>query len=80
MALQHVLLLASTFNTFSTSQTTLSSKGRGLGFGCLNVGARAWISGYKLLASFNNHEEACNMLCGKGRVRTQDLVYESGAL
>jgi hypothetical protein len=27
----------------------------------------------KLLASFNNHEEACNMLCGKGRVRTQDL-------
>ncbi len=27
----------------------------------------------KLLASFNNHEEAYNMLCGKGRVRTQDL-------
>jgi hypothetical protein len=34
----------------------------------------------KLLASFNNHEEACNMLCGKGQVRTQDLGYQSGAL
>ncbi len=34
----------------------------------------------KLLASFNNHEEACNMLCGKGRVRTQDLGYQSRAL
>jgi hypothetical protein len=33
----------------------------------------------KLLASFNNHEEACNMLCGKGLVRTQDLGYQSGA-
>ncbi len=29
----------------------------------------------KILASFNNHEEACNMLCGKGWVRTQDLGY-----
>ncbi len=34
----------------------------------------------KVLASFNNHEEACNMLCGKGRVRTQDLGYQSGVL
>jgi hypothetical protein len=34
----------------------------------------------KVLASFNNHEEACNMLCGKGQVRTQDLGYQSGAL
>jgi hypothetical protein len=34
----------------------------------------------KLLASFNNHEEASNMLCGKGQVRTQDLGYQSGAL
>jgi hypothetical protein len=34
----------------------------------------------KLLASFNNHEEACNMLCGKGQVRTQDLGYQSGAI
>ncbi len=34
----------------------------------------------KFLASLNNHEEACNMLCGKGRVRTQDLGYQSGAL
>ncbi len=34
----------------------------------------------KLLASFNNHEEACNMLCGQGRARTQDLEYQSGAL
>ncbi len=34
----------------------------------------------KLLASFINHEEACNMLCGKGRVRTHDLGYQSGAL
>jgi hypothetical protein len=34
----------------------------------------------KLLASFNNHEEACNMLCGKDLVRTQDLGYQSGAL
>ncbi len=34
----------------------------------------------KLLASFNNHEDACNMLCGKGRVRTQDLGYQSGVL
>jgi hypothetical protein len=34
----------------------------------------------KLLASFNNHEEACNMLCGTGLVRTQDLGYQSGAL
>jgi hypothetical protein len=34
----------------------------------------------KFLASFNNHEEACNMLCGKGWVRTQDLGYQSGAL
>jgi hypothetical protein len=32
---------------------------------------------FKLLASFNNHEEACNMLCGKSRVRTQDLGYQS---
>ncbi len=42
-------------------------------FMCLNVKK-------KLLASFNNHEEACNMLCGKGRVRTHDLGYQSGAL
>ncbi len=33
----------------------------------------------QLLASFNNHEEACIMLCGKGRVRTQDLGYQSRA-
>ncbi len=33
-----------------------------------------------LLASFKNHEEACKMLCGKGRVQTQDLGYQSGAL
>ncbi len=25
----------------------------------------------KVLASFKNHDEACNMLCGKGRVRTK---------
>ncbi len=36
----------------------------------------------KLLASFNNHEEACNIniLCGKGRVQTQDLEYQSRVL
>ncbi len=34
----------------------------------------------QFLASLNNHEEACNMHCGKGRVRTQDLGYQSGAL
>ncbi len=39
-----------------------------------------WQGIFKLLASFKNHEEACNMLCGKGRVRTQDLGYQSGAL
>jgi hypothetical protein len=37
-------------------------------------------SAIKLLASFNNREKACNMLCGKGRDRTQDLGYQSGAL
>ncbi len=31
----------------------------------------------KFLASFNNYEEACTMLCGKGRVRTQDLGYQA---
>jgi hypothetical protein len=31
----------------------------------------------KFLASFNNHEEACTMLCGKGRVRTHDLGYQA---
>ncbi len=34
----------------------------------------------QFLASFNNHGKACTMLCGKGRVRTQDLGYQSGAL
>ncbi len=34
----------------------------------------------KLCASYNNHEEACKLLCGKGRVRTQDLGYQSRAL
>jgi hypothetical protein len=38
------------------------------------------LSKKKILASLNNHEEACNMLCGKGQVRTQDLGYQSGAL
>jgi hypothetical protein len=36
-------------------------------------------SNKKFLASFNNHEEACIMLCGKGQIRTQDLGYQSGA-
>ncbi len=40
----------------------------------------AWNFLQKLLASINNHEETCNMLCGKGRVRTQDLGHQSGAL
>ncbi len=30
-----------------------------------------------VLASFSNYEEACNMLFGKGRVRTQDLGYQA---
>jgi hypothetical protein len=36
-----------------------------------------WI---KVLASVNNHEEACNMLNGKGRVRTLDLGYHRSAM
>jgi hypothetical protein len=31
----------------------------------------------QFLASFNNYEEACTMLCGKGQVRTQDLGYQA---
>jgi hypothetical protein len=34
----------------------------------------------KGLASFNNHEKGCNMLCGKSQVQTQDLGIPSGAL
>ncbi len=34
----------------------------------------------KLLASFSNYEEACNILCGNGRGRTQDLTYQGRAL
>ncbi len=37
-------------------------------------------SASKLSASFNNREEAYNMYCGKGRARTQDLGYQSGAI
>ena len=43
--------------------------GAGLGFGKTSKN--------KVLASFNNCEAACNMLCGKGRVRTQDLGYQA---
>ncbi len=45
------------------------------------VGTQVWTATdkKKTLASLDNYEEACNMLCGKGRVRTQGLGYQSGA-
>jgi hypothetical protein len=46
-------------------------------FGLVTASEEVTVIGFKLLASFNNHEEACNMLCGQGQVRTQDLGYQS---
>ncbi len=34
----------------------------------------------KKIASFHSYEEACNMLCGKGLVRTQNLDTKRSAM
>ena len=34
----------------------------------------------KVLASFHSYEEACNMLCGKGLARTQNLDTKRSAM
>jgi hypothetical protein len=57
-------------NNENNSKMMNNSKQNGTGWALLK----------KFLASFDNHEEACNMLCGKGQVRTLDLGYQSGAL